>query len=251
MIELKPLLDKFYRRLNISYARYLKFKRADRYTSPDDVTYAEKHSRRVSFLKGLILRLIIGLTLVIIIWPFVSKHFGSSSKIDFQNDADKKTVSQPSGQPVMLKPNFFGNDDNGQPYNITSDSGMSLSENRTVLNNLTAEMALKDGSRIKLRSVRGDYANKDKRLILNDGVIIDTDSGYELKTNSAYVKLNENMATGSEKVHITGNLGEIDANGFTIRNSGDEIELFGGVDLTTQPDKAEGKAIKTKKGNDK
>src|SRR6185312_2945434 len=118
---------------------------------------AEKHSKRVSFLKGLIFRMVILLTLVIIIWPFVNRNFGASNKIDFQNGAQKQGLDKDNSQPVMLKPNFFGNDDNGKPYNITADSGMSVSENKTILNNITADMALKDGSRIKLRSVRGDY----------------------------------------------------------------------------------------------
>jgi hypothetical protein len=243
-MNIRSTVDKYSKRLNVSYARYLKFKRADRYRDPSDITFAEKHSRRVAFLKRSIKRAVILLTLVIIIWPMINKLLGSSSKIEFQSETAEKSVEKPvekknNASPVMVRPEFFGNDDSGQPYSIKADSGVSKSENKTVLDNIIADMALKDGSRIKLSSVHGDYANKDKELVLNEGVVIITESGYELKTNSAFVTLKENMATGSEAVHITGKLGNIESKGFTIRNSGDEIELFGGVDLNTQPKKNE------------
>ncbi len=240
-MDLKLTIDKYYKKLNVSYARYLKFKRADRYSTPDGVTFAERHTARVNYLKKFIFRMVILLTLMIIVWPFVNKDWGGS-KIEFQNeDAAKsaKANDNASNLPVMMRPNFYGNDNNNQPYNISADSGVSVSENKTVLSHIKADMALKDSSRINIESSRGDYANKDKQLILNDGVIINTESGYELKTNSAYIKLNENMATGSEKVYITGRLGDVEANGFTIRDSGDEILLFGGVHLITQPENNE------------
>jgi lipopolysaccharide export system protein LptC len=238
-MNIKLTINKYSRKLNISYARYLKFKRADRQASHQEITFAEKHTARVAYLKKFIIRMVILLSLLIIVWPLVNKNWGGS-KLEFQNN-DKPVAGIPakddSNLPVMLKPKFFGNDDNGQPFNITSDSGVSVNENKTILTNIKSDMALKDNTRLKLASAHGDYASKDKKLILNDGVVINTESGYILKTNSAYVKLNENMATGSEKVYITGDLGDIQANSFTIKNSGEEIVLFGGVILNTEPEK--------------
>jgi lipopolysaccharide export system protein LptC len=236
-MNIKPTINKYSRKLNISYARYLKFKRADREATPDDITFAEKHTARVANMKKFIVRMVILLTLLIIIWPLVNKNWGGS-KLEFQNEnAVPVNAQDGSNLPVMLKPKFFGNDDNGQPFNITSDSGVNVNENKTILTNIIADMVLKDNTRLKIESAHGDYASKDKKLILNDGVIIKTESGYIFKTNSAYVKLNENMATGSEKVYINGSLGDIEANSFTIKNSGEEIVLYGGVKLNTEPEK--------------
>lgn len=259
-------IKKYSKKLDVAYARYLKFKRADRYIADDELSFAEKHSVRVKKTKKFLARVTVLLTILIIVWPLANKDW-AGSKISFSNETSKN--SQPSQEksglidktpnkneelsklPVMMKPNFFGNDDNGQPYNINAVSGVSVSEEKIVLQELKAEMHLKDNSKIKLSSETGDYKVKNKELALNGGVIIITDKGYEFKTNTAYIKLNENMATGTENVQISGPLGDITAAGFTIRNSGDEIVLFGNVELTADLDDKEIKEFNKKNANGK
>jgi hypothetical protein len=187
------------------------------------------------------------LVLLLIALPIANKNW-LGSKINLKNDnpvenqeSENSQKLEPkknnlSGLPVMLKPNFFGNDDNGNPFNISANSGVSLSEDKIVLSDLNADMLLKDKSKIKISSYKGDYLNKQKRLVLNSGVIIVTDKDYQFKTNSAVIKLNDNTATGSEKVYIKGAIGDIEANGFIIRNTGDEIVLFGGINLSAKID---------------
>ncbi len=235
-------IAKYRKRLDVSYARYLKFKRADRYAAPDDVSFAERHTVRVSFLKKFILRLVILLILLLVIWPLANKDWGGQ-KLNFSsredNGSEKQSENKIEKLPAMMKPNFYGNDNNGQPFNINADSGISVSEDKIVLNNIVADMSLRDNSRINLSSRQGDFSNKQKELILNGGVKINTDKSYEFNTNSAYVKLSENMATGSDNVAITGRLGNINSKGFIIRNSGDEIVLFGNVNLIANLDEGE------------
>lgn len=232
---------KYKKKLDVSYARYLKSKRADRYAAPDELSSAERHSVRVDSMKKFILRVVILLIILLLVWPMAKRDW-SGSKLSFTNNkTEQEKKAEAEKLPVMLKPNFYGNDDNGQPFNITAISGVSVSETKVVLTDITANMALKDNSRVTLISSHGDYTSKNKQLILNGGVIITTDNNYKFETDSAYVETRENMATGSEVVHITGRLGDITSKGFTIRNSGDEIFLFGGVDLNTNP-QAKGEA---------
>jgi len=228
---------KYRKRLDIKYARYLKLKRADRFTALDGITYAERHSEKVSWLKRFIFRMVILLIILLIVWP-LAKGKLSDSKINFSKGKgaeDRNIEDNIDNLPVIMKPSFFGNDNNGQPFNIIAGSGVSVSEAKVVLNNISANMSLKNNSRVSLSSSHGSYFTKKKRLVLNRGVTITTDAGYKFNTESALVQTEENMATGSELVRITGKLGNIDAQGFIIRNSGDEILLFGGVDLNTQP----------------
>ncbi len=228
---------KIKKKLDVRYARYLKLKRADRNTDPGKLSQAEIHTERVRSLKRTILRMVILLIILLIVWPLANRDF-SGSKLNFSNDNEKNKVEANGKKadaelPVMLKPNFFGNDDNGQPFNITAVSGVSVSEDKVVLTEIAANMFLKDNSKIALNSSHGVYTSKNKQLILNGGVVITTDKGYKFETSSAQVETKTNMATGSEEVNITGRLGYIDAKGFTITNSGDEIVLFGGVNLNT------------------
>jgi hypothetical protein len=261
-------IKKYSKKLDIAYARYLKFKRADRYIAEDELSFAEKHSARVKKTKKFLTRMIFLLVILIIVWPLANKDW-AGSKISFQNEsqAENQTVKQENkngfldnsvdkkdelaNMPVMMKPNFFGNDDNGQPYNINAISGVSVSEEKIILREINADMSLKDSSKIILKSENGDYSVKKKELALNGGVVIITDKGYEFKTNTAYIKLNENMATGSENVQIKGRLGDITASGFTIRNSGDEIALYGDVELIANLDDKEIEEFNKKQSEEK
>lgn len=220
---------KFKRKMNISYARYLKGRQVDRYVKDDELSSAEKHTERVRVLKKSILRMVILLVILLIIWPLANRHWGSN--LSFTNQKESAQSKNAENRPVMLKPKFYGNDDNGKPYSLNAISGVSVNDDKIVLNELSGDMELKDNSKVKVASKHGNYSSKAKTLILNDGVIINMDNGYEFTTNSAYVKLDENTANGSEEVLIKGPLGDINAKGFVILNSGDEIVLSGGVDL--------------------
>jgi len=225
-------MEKLLKKINFSYARYIKSKRADRYTTSDEDSYASRHSKKVTARKRFILRLVILLIILMIVWPVFHNGLMGNSKISLQKDGKQKQGDKPEQSvPVMMKPRLYGYDDNNEPYNITADSSVSISETKMILSNLNGQMRLKDDSQVVMHSLKGDYAPKKKELILNGGVKIITDKNYEFNTNSALVKLNENTVTGNEKVHITGLMGDTDANGFIIRNSGDEIFLSGGVNL--------------------
>lgn len=240
------MIQKIQKKLNISYARYLKNRIADKYKEGDEISRAENHSKRVKFLRKIIFRVIILMVVLIIVWPLTVRNL-QGYKVNFlseKENAEESTVSnglEPKEKevediPVMLKPRFYGSDDNGQPYSISADSGVSVSEKKVVLSNIEGNMNLKDNSRLEVSSAHGDYFLKEKEVSLIGDVRISIDRGYDFKTNTAYIMFKENMATGSEKVEITGIMGDIVSNGFTIKNSGDEIFFFGGVDLTSNPE---------------
>ena len=218
------------------FRSYLRKRKSDRYASPNEMSRAERHSKRVIILKKVIFYLLLAFVAAVLITPMITKNW-RGYKINFQSN--EKAVEQPKDNiasekevPVMKKPRFFGYDDNGQPYNIKAINGISVDEKRIVLTEIDGSITLKDNSKISLRSDQGDYIIEKKEISLNGGVIIDIDKGYRFKTSSAYIKLKENMATGSEKVEISGIMGDITSdNGFTIRNSGEEILFYGGVEL--------------------
>lgn len=242
------MIDKAIKKLNISYARYLKNRIADKYRSPDEISRAERHSNRVALLKEIILRIILISIIAIVIWPLTVKNM-QGHKVNFASSDNKSTDGKSADEisdkgdvekiPVMLKPRFFGNDDNGQPYRLSADSGVSVSESKVVLSNIKGDMSLKDNSKLGISSLHGDYFIKKKEISLIGDVEIDIDKGYNFKTNTAYIIFKENMATGSEKVSIKGVIGDIEANGFIVKNSGDEIFFFGGVELVSDPKEVE------------
>jgi|GEM_PF-3338199 len=235
------MIDKAIKKLNISYARYIKNRLSDKHSTSSQTTLAEKHSIKVEFFRKFLFYSILLLIIAIVVWPLVLKN-SEGYKLDFEPEevkAKKEEVADNNVQdiPVMLKPKFFGTDENSQPYNISADSGVSVSSNKIVLTNIEGNLSLKDNSKLAISSKNGDYFIKKKEVRLSGEVSLGIDDDYEFNTNIAYIFFKENMATGVNEVTIKGSLGDIEAHGFTIRNSGEEIFFFGGVELVSNPEK--------------
>jgi lipopolysaccharide export system protein LptC len=224
-------------KINVLYALHIRGKKADRYLAED--YRAAKHSSFVSLMKR---RIIIAVTLLIallIIWPLTD--IGSSSyKLNFDGSG-AETIQNAHEKPEMQNPKFHGIDKNNRPFNITALKGISLADNKILLDNINGDITLKDGSWISILSEQGNYNVETQELFLNGKVNLFMDNSYEFFTESANINLEENMATGVEKVRIQGKIGVLDANGFIIKNSGDEVLFLGGVKLVGSPKAAEEK----------
>ncbi|MDX1948954.1 MAG: LPS export ABC transporter periplasmic protein LptC [Rickettsiales bacterium] len=220
------------KKINIGYARYLKQKRLDRFLQPGEITQAEIHSKRVSKLKGMIIRLIFLCLIGVLIFPLFLKNM-QGSKINFEKNSENQGSEEvPTDTiPVMLSPDFYGQDKNNKPFNIKAKSAVSISDDKIVLINIDGKIELEDGSKVNLKSEKGNYFQKKQDLILSEGVEVNIDKGYNLITNSAYVNLKENVITGGDIVNVNGKMGKINSKGFIIKNSGNEIQFFGGVNL--------------------
>ena len=242
------MIERVQRKINISYARFLKKRLADKYIGPDQSTRAEMHSVRVGKVKKIMIWVISVFMLFLVLWPIATKNwYGYKINFAVDKESDKKTEANSKkadtelvvNMPVMLDPEFYGHDENGQPFSLRAGNAVSVSKKNIVLSNISGEMKFEDGTNLTLSSDQGDYFIKNKEISLNGNVILEVDKGYTFKTNSSYIKIKENMATGSEPVEITGKIGDIEANGFNIRNSGDEILFFGGVKMVSHIDELE------------
>lgn len=226
------MISEISKKINVGYARYLKRKRLDRYLEPGEVSRAELHSKKVTKLKSTFLRLILLSIVLVLVLPLFVKNL-QGFKISFDNSENKNSEEATPTDliPVMLSPNYFGKDSNDRPYNISAQSAVSVSKEKIVLLNITGKIELQDKSLVSIKSEQGDYFQEKKDLTLSQGVELELDKGYILNTNSAYIDLKENIITGGEKVNVKGVLGDITSNGFIIKNSGDEIQFYGDVDL--------------------
>lgn len=189
-----------------------------------------KHSSFIGKLKILIILIVVLLVTAIVIWPLTNvgqKRF----KLNF-GDAE---ISKEDEKVRMINPRLHGLDNQNQPYNITADNAVKTDEFNLVLQSLNGDILLKDGGWVNILSDIGNYNIETKKLDLNGSVNLFTDSGYEAFTEIAHVNLNEGMAAGDEEVFIQGPLGTIKANGFVIRENGDNIFFYGGVHLIAYP----------------
>jgi len=163
-------------------------------------------------------------------WP-LTKMGKKNFKVTFEGQNGEGLLEEPS----MLKPRFHGTGKSGNPYNITSDEAVQTNQNKMALQKVNGDMVLKDGSWMTILSETGDYNIGKKEVDLNGSVNLIIDTGYEMNTESAHINLSENMAAGEEAVTVHGPMGVLTADGFIIREGGNEMIFHGNVHMITIP----------------
>jgi hypothetical protein len=220
------------KKINLSYALFIRNRLKDRFLPKEDgLQISDEHQSRIKIYRNNLIKIIILGFLLVFCWPLFSGNwYGYQINVNSEDDKKTETPEQDT-TPVMLKPRFYGEDENKQLYYIEAISAVSVTDDKLILYKISGNMMLNDKSVIEVNSENGDYTMSKKSLNLTDGVKITSDKGYILNTNSANINVENKLVTGVEKVKIVSNLGDITANGFTIQNTGDVIEFFGNVEL--------------------
>ena len=89
------------------------------------------------------------------------------------------------------------------------------------------DILMEDGSWIAITAELGNYNRATQFLELAGTVNLFHDKGYEFRTTSAVLDLRAGDAIGTEPLQGQGSFGHLQAEGFTIRNRGERVELHG------------------------
>lgn len=225
------MVDRFKDKLGSLHGSFLQRRLRERFLE-GSAEISNQHVSKVNKYRNTLFKLIILGIFITVFWPVFSGNWqGYKLNMGAGNKEDDNLENAQGTAPVMLKPRFYGEDENRQPYEMKAESAVNLTDDKVVLFELNGNIQLEDGQIFQVKSESGDYFSDKKRLNLSDGVEIISDRGYILKTDSASVKVDKNMATGSSPVFIEGVVGDIKANGFTIQNSGEIVEFFDNVEL--------------------
>jgi lipopolysaccharide export system protein LptC len=129
----------------------------------------------------------------------------------------------------MVNARYMGVDNNNQPLSITADIAKNLAFDAEVveLEMPKADMTLDDGSWLVLTAEAGKYSQNARRLDLSGLVNLYHDSGYEIRTKMAGIDLAKGEARGTEPVVGHGPFGQLEAQGFVLKDLGARI-LFTG-----------------------
>ncbi len=197
-----------------------------------------RHSRLIGRLRLLVLLLIVLLVAALLIWPLTQAGQKQFKLTMHSTQKDDQGVFSPPSlieneQSHMVKPRFYGLDKNKQPYSITADDAVQLTEHHFRLTQIAADILLSDDGWITLLSNSGLYDAEKKTLSLQGDVNMFTDQGYEFFTDSAHILHAEGRAEGNEQVIIQGPLGTLVAGGFTLEEQGSELFFDGGVQLSS------------------
>ena len=164
-------------------------------------------------------------------WPNL-RGTDSRFRLSFSEFVTRETVG-----PSMVNPRYVGVDNQQQPYSITSDAARNSIVDRMKIDLIVpkGDIALGDGTWLILTADTGVYARTAKTLDLFGGVTLFHDSGYEIRTDSAYVDLEKSTAEGYRPVHGHGPFGDLRAEGFILLEKGKVIRFTGKSKLVLYP----------------
>lgn len=146
-------------------------------------------------------------------------------------------ITRETAGPSMINPRYVGTDRHHQPYSITSDVARhsTIDRMKIDLDVPKGDLVLNDGTWLILTAETGVYARTAKTLDLFGGVTLFHDSGYEIRTDSAYVDLEKGTAEGYRPVRGQGPFGDLRSEGFVLLDKGKVILFTGKSKLVIFP----------------
>ncbi len=189
------------------------------------------YSRFVSLMKVLLPFIALSLILLVIAWPNLKLQdtkFGLGfSALKMGDNAD----------PAMINPRFFGTDDRRQTFSITADLAKNLlsDERHVELEKPKADISLEDGSWLVVTASLGYFARQEEKLMLQGGVNMFHDSGYEFRTDKVDVDLATGTASSDVPVEGQGPFGHVAAEGFRLLDKGKTVVFSGKSRLIIYP----------------
>lgn len=191
-----------------------------------------RHIPIVGFIKYGLIGLTIGLVALVAAWP---RLFADTALIVTPvTDLRRDELSL-----QMVNARYTGTDGKNRPYVIAADTATQDPTDlwRVRLDQLRANITLRDGTWLSINARTGVWHQKQKVLKLLGGINIFSDIGYELRAEDARIDLERGHAASDHPVRGEGPLGLVQARNFEVSDYGDVIRFGGGVKLTVLPGK--------------
>ena len=119
---------------------------------------------------------------------------------------------------AMIRPRLTGTDNEGLPFVVTAESATpeNAAGDTVRLDQVKAEMLLKDGTSVHLTAAKGLVDSKAGRLDVSGGIRFSADGGYSAETISATADLKSGTVRGDLPVIAVASFGHLTANSFTF-----------------------------------
>lgn len=198
---------------------------------PPRLSLSNRYSVFVGFMKVLLPATAAALMLLVLAWP----QFNLEEE-GFRLSVSKLAPGQAESL-TMLNARFEGLDANDRPYTVTADIATQSESDKDLvaLERPKADITLADGTWLALTAKSGEFRKEDQVLDLTGSVNLFHDKGFELRTESARVRLDEGIAEGTQPVEGQGSIGTIRAEGFRVLDRGARIFFLGRSHLVIEP----------------
>lgn len=194
-----------------------------------------RYTRLVGYGKWALLGTAGLLVVSLIAWPLLTKD-KSGLRVSF---VDTKSLAQKPSSPVMSNPEYHGLGDSGQQYKLNGTKATQKSSTLVVIDAVEAQMLKANGKWFSLSAERADYQQDRKIADLYGNVTLLDGEGTTFTTSHATIEMNTMDVYGNESISGVGNLGNILASGFEIRDNGSHITFTrGDAPIKVQLDRA-------------
>lgn len=187
-----------------------------------------RHRKFIRSLKFILPVIAIVLTAILLIYPTL---YPQDNKIIIQ----AVEVTAAAENPPMVNPRFAGFDKDNQPYNISAQRAYPEKDENVRLEDISADITLKNGTWISIITPHGFYESTKKYLTLNDIFEIfiteENTKTYHIEGSGMDVDMDKNLLSSKNPVDVEAPMGRLTAGGFRILNREGKITFTGPVKL--------------------
>ena len=185
---------------------------------------ARRYSVFVKVMKGALPLAAVGLGIAVIAYVLQPRENGRMA-MTFER------LSKVENDLAMIKPRLTGVDDQGLPFVVTalSASQVSRGSDSVELNDVTADISLKDGTSLHVTAGKGLVDTKSHVMQLSGGIHLTTTDGYDARTASANADLKAGTVHGEQPIEADGKFGHITAQRFAMNRDKRQLLFTGRV----------------------
>ncbi len=197
----------------------------------DVFAVAGRHSRRVQVLKFAIP----------IVALFAGGVFAMATvfRVEAPVAVTTDAVSLSDGRIVMASPKLDGVTKDNRPYKMQAERAFQdiKKDGLVELEKLSAQLPFGPVNTATLSAATGVYDNANRKLDLNDNVLLKTSDGMIVKLATAKIDIANNHLSTSDPVDITTTNARITADSLEVSDGGKRLVFDKRVRLTIDPSK--------------
>jgi lipopolysaccharide export system protein LptC len=191
---------------------------------------AERHSRRVRFLKFALPALaIIGLG---IFWGTSRMIPGNLASL-----VEVSGIDVESNSVVMQQPHISGFEGTRRAYEVKADTAVQSLDDPKVItfNAIDGRFGLDEAGEATLGATTGVYDGNTHTLTLTDGIDVETNTGYSATLQGAAIDLAKGTLVSDQPIELRTGEGSIQAGGVSVAERGKRVLFTSGVKVVFVP----------------
>lgn len=193
------------------------------------------YSRMVRWLRLLLPLVAVAIIVTLFTWTLLD---------DNQQIAEKpKDRGMEDAENELVSPKFESRDLKGNPFTVTALHAVQGKpeqgqDDKTIyLEKPTGEMTLIErNQKLSITALHGAYDQARQTLDLEGGVTLNTENGYEMRTEKVFISLKDSQANSKTALRGSGPAGTLEAAGFTADNEKGKLVLKGPARLVIKPE---------------